>query len=135
MKARVVVLIALVAIATGCPRKSRPKPIPEPAAPPIAEAPLAPSGAPHFEIGDIDWKRSDDARELFVQGTVKNTGTRSSRDVKVWVDGLDAGGIRLARTEVLPNPQEIPPGGVGKFLVRMPNDPAIRTFHVEAIGR
>ena len=128
-------LVAILASATGCPKKSKPSPAPEPAAPNIAETPLPPSGTPHFEIGQIDWKRSQDDRELFVEGTVKNTGTRPSRDIKVWVDGLDASGIRLARTEVLPTPQEIPPGGVGRFIVRMPNDPAIRTFHVEAIGR
>jgi hypothetical protein len=129
------VLVAILAGATGCPKKSTPAPAPEPASPNIAETPLEPSGTPHFEIGQIDWKRSQDDRELFVEGTVKNTGTRPSRDVKVWVDGLDASGIRLARSEVLPTPQEIPPGGVGKFIVRMPNDPGIRTFHVEAIGR
>jgi hypothetical protein len=129
------VLVAAVALATGCPGKPKIPPGPEPAAPPIAESPLSPSGAPHFEIGDIDWKKSEDDRELFVEGTIKNTGTRPSRDVKVWVDGVDAGGIRLARAEVFPTPQEIPPGGVGRFLVRIPNDPAIKTFHVEAIGR
>jgi hypothetical protein len=129
------VLVAILLSATGCPRKPTPSRAPEPSEPPIAESPLPLSGTPTFEIGDIDWKRSEDDRELFVEGTVKNTGTRPSRDVKVWVDGLDVNGIRLARTEVLPTPQEIPPGGAGKFIVRMPNDPAIRTFHVEAIGR
>jgi hypothetical protein len=129
------VLVASLALATGCPGKPKPPPGPEPAAPTIAESPLSPSGAPHFEIGDIDWKKSEDDRELFVEGTIKNTGTRPSRDVKVWVDGVDEGGIRLARAEVFPTPQEIPPGGVGRFLVRIPNNPAIRTFHVEAIGR
>ena len=128
-------LVATLALATGCPGKSKRPPGPEPAEPPIVESPLPPSGTPHFEIGDIDWKRSADDRELYVEGTVKNTGTRPSRDVKVWVDGVDAGGVRLARAEVLPTPQEIPPGGVGRFLVRIPNDPAIRTFRVEAIGR
>jgi len=129
------VLVLVLAIATGCPRKSKLPRAPEPSESPIAESPLPPSGTPHFEIGDIEWKRSEDDRELFVEGTVKNTGTRPSRDIKVWVDGLDATGIRLARAEVLPTPQEIPPGGVGRFLVRIPNNPAIRTFHVEAIGR
>ena len=128
-------LVATLALATGCPGKSKRPPGPEPAAPPIAESPLSPSGAPHFEIGDIDWKRSEDARELFVEGTVRNTGTLTSRDVKVWVDGVDAGGVRLAGAEVFPTPQEIPPGGTGRFLVRIPNDPGIRTFRVEAIGR
>ena len=55
--------------------------------------------------------------------------------MKVWVDGLDDGGVRLARTEVLPEEQEIPPGSAARFVARLPGNPAIRTFHVEAIGR
>ena len=55
--------------------------------------------------------------------------------MKVWVEGLDDGGLRLARTEVLPAPQEIPPGGAATFVARLPGNAAIRTFHVEAIGR
>ena len=126
-------MLAAGLLVAGC-RKPSP-PAPEPAQPPLAESPLAPSGAPAFEIGQLDWKRSEDDRALWVEGTVRNTGTRASRDVKVWVDGLDAAGVRLARTEVLPEPQEIPPGGAASFRAQLPNDPAIRTFHVEAIGR
>jgi len=66
---------------------------------------------------------------------VLNTGTRVSRDVKVSVEALDDHGIRLAETEVYPTPQDIPPGGAARFVARLRNDPAIRTFHVEAIGR
>jgi len=66
---------------------------------------------------------------------VLNTGTRSSRDVKVSVEALDEHGIRLAETEVYPTPQDIPPGGAARFVARLPNDPAIRTVHVEAFGR
>jgi hypothetical protein len=55
--------------------------------------------------------------------------------VKIWVDGLDDGGLRLARIEVVPAPQEIPPGAAASFVARLPGNPAIKTFHVEAIGR
>jgi hypothetical protein len=108
----------------GCPKPQSPPRQPEPSQPPLAEAPLSPTGAARFEIGPLDWKR-----------TVRNTGTRSTRDLKVWVDGLDGNGARLARSEALPTPQEVPPGGAASFVLRMPNDPAIQTFHVEAIGR
>ena len=64
-----------------------------------------------------------------------NTGTRTSRDLKVWVDGLDDGGMRLARIEVPAVAQEIAPGNAATFVARLPGNPAIRTFHVEAIGR
>jgi len=66
---------------------------------------------------------------------VRNTGSRASHDVKVWVEGLDGGGSRVARGEALPTPQEVAPGTEARFIVRLPNDTAIRTFHVEAIGR
>jgi hypothetical protein len=123
-------------VLTGCPpRTPPPAPPPVPAPPQISESPLPPSGAPRFEIGPIDSRRGEDARDLYVEGTVRNVGTRTSRDLKVWVYGLDDRGVQLARVEVLPTPQEVPPGSSARFVVRMPNDAAIRTFHVEAIGR
>jgi hypothetical protein len=123
-----------VLVLAGCPR-STPPPESEPAQPPIAETPLPPSGNAAFKIGNLDWTRSEDGRELYLEGSVENVGTRASRDLKVWVDGLDRSGMRLARTEVVPTPQQIPPGGAARFVVRMPNDASIETFHVEAIGR
>ena len=108
---------------------------PQPPEPTIAEAPLPPSGAPHFEIGPLNEQRSDDGAALYVESSVLNTGTRPSRDVKVSVEALDEHGMRLAETEVYPTTQEIPPGGAARFVARLPNDPAIRTFHVEAFGR
>jgi hypothetical protein len=53
----------------------------------------------------------------------------------VAVEGLDDAGVRIARTELAPTPQEIPPGGAAPFVARLPGDPSIRTFHVEAIGQ
>lgn len=55
--------------------------------------------------------------------------------MKVWVTALDAGGGRVAEVEMLPDPQAIPPGGAARFTARFPNNPAIRTFHVEAFGQ
>jgi hypothetical protein len=135
MAVRTAVLAWAALLAAACtPRKAPPPPF-NPAPPLIAEAPLPASGAADFEIGPIDDSPSEDGSALFVQGTVRNTGTRASRDVKVAVEGLDARGTRIARAEALPVPQEIPPGTVGTFVVRLPNDPAIKRFHVEAIGR
>ena len=125
----------MLLLATACPKKPTPPPPPEPAQPPIAETPLPPSGAPHFEIGPITPRRTDDGAEWLVESSVRNVGTSTSRDVRVWVDGLDDNGVRLARTELSPTQQEIPPGGAATFVARLPGDPAIRTFHVEAIGR
>jgi hypothetical protein len=129
--------VAAVALAlAGCPRhEPKPPPTPEPAQPPIGEMQLPPSGTVHFEIGAITPHRADDGGDWLVESSVRNTGTRTSRDIKVWVEGRDEQGTRLARTEVLPSPQEIPPGGVATFIARLPANPSISTFHVEAVVR
>jgi hypothetical protein len=131
----VAALVTLAVVAFGCSPRTPSAPPPAPPPPALSEAPLPPSGAPRFEIGPIDSRRTEDARDLYVEGTVRNVGTRPSRDLKVWVNGLDERGISLARVEALPTPQEVQPGSSARFVVRLPNDPAIRTFHVEAIGR
>jgi hypothetical protein len=43
--------------------------------------------------------------------------------------------MRIARTEVVPELQAIPPGAAASFVAHLPINPAISTFHVEAIGR
>jgi hypothetical protein len=100
----------------------------------LTEEPLEPTTTAEFVIGPIDQKASADARDLFVEGTVRNIGSRASRNVTVTVEGLDATGGVVARAETLPTPQAVAPGTVATYLVRLPNDPAIKTFRVEAIG-
>ena len=122
------------AIALGCHPRPTP-PLPAPASPPLSEESIAPSTSAEFEIGPIKQSVGEHDTLLFVEGTVRNVGTRSSRDVKVWVEGLDDASNVVARGATLPDPQEILPGTVGRYLVKLPNDPKIKTFHVEAIGR
>jgi hypothetical protein len=124
----------VAAIALGCHPRPAPPP-PAPAAPPLSEESIAPSTSAEFEIGPIKQTVGEHDTLLFIEGTVRNVGTRPSRDVKVWVEGLDDASNVVAREETLPDPQEIPPGTVGRYLVKLPNDPKIKTFHVEAIGR
>ena len=118
----------------GCAKKAAPPP-PPPPPPAFTEAPLPESGTAEFRIGPIKESRSADGATIFIEGTVVNTGSRTSRSVHVQVAGLDATGGQVASADALPTPQEIEPGTVGTFLVRLPNDPKIRTYHVEAIGR
>ncbi|GEM_PF-1406068 len=66
---------------------------------------------------------------------MRNTGSRASRDLAVWVEGLDAHGTVVARAQAFPTPQVVPPGHTATFVVALPNDAAIRSFHVEAVGR
>ena len=118
----------------GCAKKASPPPPPAPP-PAFTETPLPESGTAEFRIGPIKESRSADGATIFIEGTVANTGSRTSRSVHVQAEGLDATGGQVASADALPTPQEIEPGGVGTFLVRLPNDPNIRTYHVEAIGR
>jgi len=123
-----------VVLLAGCAKKAAPPP-PPPPPPAFTEAPLPESGTAEFRVGPIKESRSADGATIFIEGTVVNTGSRTSRSVHVQVAGLDATGGQVASADALPTPQEIEPGTVGTFLVRLPNDPKIRTYHVEAIGR
>ena len=72
---------------------------------------------------------------MFIEGTVRNTGSRPSRDVTVTVEGLDADGMRVVSADTLPTPQAIPPGTTASYVVRLPNDPArLKSFEVRFSG-
>jgi len=119
----------------ACARPAAPPTPLAPAPPRLSEEPLPPSGTAEWAIGPIKQTPSPDGRVLFVEGSVRNTGSRPSRDLKVWVSGLDAAGTSVVRTEVLPTPQAVLPGTEATFVVKLPNDPAIRTVDVQAVGR
>lgn len=68
-------------------------------------------------------------------GTVRNTGSRATKELKVWVEAVDAAGARVVTRETFPEQQEIAPGDAARFRVLLPNDPAIRTVRVEAFGK
>ena len=128
-------MLAGAALAAGCARQVLPpKPAPPPP-PPLTEEPLAPSTTADFAVGLINETRSADGTEVFIEGTVRNTGSRESRNVAVMVEGLDAEGARVVAADALPTPQAIPPGTSVTYVVRLPNDPAVRTYHVIAVGR
>ena len=112
-----------------------PPPPASPPPPPLTEESLAPSTTADFQIGPIKETASADGAAVFVEGTVRNVGSRPSRDVQVTVEGLDASGARVVSADTLPSPQAIPPDTSATFVVRLPNDPAVRTYHVVAIGR
>jgi hypothetical protein len=126
--------VAAVWLAGACAKQA-------PASPPVritndpAPQRPAPPTTTDFTIGPIRDTRSADGMALFVEGTVRNTGSRPSRDVTLWVSGVDANGRDVVRVKTVATPQLLPPGATATWLVRLPNDPAIRTYHVEALGR
>ena len=126
--------MAAAALVVGCARQPPPKPA-SPPPQPLTEEPLPPSTTADFAIGPINETRSAEGTTVFIEGTVRNTGSRPSRDVTVTVEGLDADGMRVVSADTLPTPQAIPPGTTASYVVRLPNDPAVRTYHVIAVGR
>jgi hypothetical protein len=99
------------------------------------EAPLEPSGSINLAIGPIREIPSGDRKVVFIEGTVENVGTRPTRTITVWVNSLDELGMIVERVEALPTPQDVPPGTVSRYVVTLSDDPRVRTYHVEAIGR
>jgi hypothetical protein len=88
-----------------------------------------------FVVGPIRETRSADGRSVLVEGTVENVGSRASSALRVWVSALDAQGLRRERVEAQATPQDVAPGTVARFVVQLADDPLVRTYHVEAIGR
>jgi hypothetical protein len=88
-----------------------------------------------FAVGPIRETHSADGHRVFVEGTVENVGTRASRTLRVWVSALDASGLARERVDALPTPQDVAPGMAARFVVELADDPLVRSYHVEAIGR
>jgi hypothetical protein len=88
-----------------------------------------------FAVGPIREMHSADGHRVFVEGTVENVGTRPSRTLRVWVSALDASGLARERVDALPTPQDVAPGMAARFVVELADDPLVRSYHVEAIGR
>lgn len=99
---------------------------------PLREETLPALAVPRVVITGITNTESADRQSLFVEGRLHNEGTAATQQLRVQVNALDGSGQVLTSTTVLPVPQVIPPGGSATFLVRFPNDPAIRRFQVEA---
>jgi hypothetical protein len=128
-----VVLIAATAGA-GCARKP---PEPPPAPPRIIhEQPLRPTPTTiDIQVGPPTWTDTADGRDTWVEGSVRNRGSRPTREITIWVTGLDAGGNVVSRADGSPMQQLVVPGASTRYRVRVANDPSIKTFHVEALGR
>ena len=86
-------------------------------------------------LGQLKDTVSADGSAIYVEGTLRNTGSRDTRNAKVWLEGLDAAGNVVAKGEAFPTPQAIPAGGSATFVVQLPNDPSIKRFHAQALAR
>lgn len=87
---------------------------------------------PYVIIVDTKQSESEDQQSVFVEGTLRNQGTGPTKRLQVTVEALDARGHVVTTASALPVPQVILPGESARFVVRMPNNPAVRSFHIEA---
>lgn len=86
-------------------------------------------------VGPVEQTVSEDKTQIFVSGTVRNAGEWPTQAVTVRVTADDAYGRVVAQRDDVPQPAQIPPGGEGRYVVQIPNDPTITGFRVEATGR
>jgi hypothetical protein len=105
-----------------------------PPPPPLCEEVLPPLGQPDVFIFDLKDTVSEDKQALFVEGRIGNRGSQATKQIAVTVRALNEEGQGIARAEATPTPQALLPGGSAAFVVKLPNDPAIRRFHVEAVA-
>lgn len=86
-------------------------------------------------VGPIEQHLSDDKTLVFVNGTIRNGGTRIAKDTTVRVTAHDREDRVVSQQDDIPSPAEIPSGGEARYVVQFPNDPTITGFRVEATAR
>jgi hypothetical protein len=99
---------------------------------PVSEEPLQPPAQPRVIIAETKQSESEDHQTIFFEGKLQNQGPGPTTQLKVTVEARDETGRVVATTDALPSPQAIQPGDSASFIVRFPNDKAIRSFHVKA---
>jgi len=101
----------------------------------LYEEPVSfPAEPPKVFIFGLKDTVSEDKQDLFVEGKIGNRGSRTTKQISVAVEALDEKGQVVIRGEATPTPQALLPGGSATFVVKLPNDPTIRRFHVEAVA-
>jgi hypothetical protein len=98
----------------------------------VIEESLQPPAQPHVIIAETKQSESEDHQTIFFEGKLQNQGPGPTTQLKVTVEARDEAGRVVTSAEALPSPQAIHPGDSASFIVRFPNDRAIRIFHVKA---
>lgn len=139
MTRAVLLVVVLAPLLAGCPRREPETPPPPPPKivdepPPLREETIARPG-PELALGPIGHTVSADGQIVFVEGKVRNRGTRPTREVRITVSGLDDQGQPVVSVVTTSTPELLNPGTSAGYIARLPNLPTIRTFHVEAVGK
>jgi hypothetical protein len=138
MVRRAAVLVLAVAL-SACIREPELPPPPPPAPPPPGpyyEEDLQPDPTVRIEIIDLGDEVDRERNRVTVTGTLINRGTKATSRVSVKVHALDEHGDTVVNVAAVPSTDRIPAnGGRARFTAEFDHNPAIRSYHVEALAR
>jgi len=123
---------------SGCLRS----PVPRPASPPPTPAPavlhedaLPPPERLELQISNWEETPSPDRRHVTLTGRLTNRGDRTTHDVSVTIQALDAQDAVVLSVNATPSTNAIAPDGTATFAVTVDNRPEVARYHVEALAR
>ena len=131
-------VVLLLGSCTPPPQPAPPPPpvsvVPPPPPPrrPFVEETLPSADKPYVIIVGTKQGESEDRQSVFVEGILHNQGTGPTKQIQVKVEALDEAGHVVTTATALPTPQVLQPEENATFVVRFPNDSAVRSYHVEA---
>ena len=133
-----VVAVSLFVLAS-CIREPEPPPPPPPAtakAEIYYEEDLQPPPTIRLEIIGLQDTQDDKTKQVTVVGTLINRGDKPTSEVMIKVTALDGHGDSVASIAGVPSTDRIPAnGGTARFTAQLQANPAIRSYHVEAVAR
>lgn len=117
-------------------------PVPRPASPPPTPTPVVlhedtlPSPE-RLELQISNWQEtpSPDRRHVTLTGRLINRGDRTTREVSVTIQALDAQDAVLLSVSATPSTNAIAPDGTATFTATVDNRPEVARYHVEALAR
>lgn len=130
-------LLPTLLLLAGCLRDPELPPAPVPPTPSLyLEENLQPDPTVRIEIIDLRDSVNQETRRVTVTGTLINRGTKTTSQVSVKLSALDEQGLPVITVAALPSTDRIPAnGGTARFTAEIDQNPAIRSYHVEAVAR
>jgi hypothetical protein len=130
------ILPALAVFLLSCSAAEPPPPAARTSAGIYSEEELLPPPAElRLEIVSLDEQVSADKSTVALSGVLRNGGGRATKSLRVTIHGLDASSNVVSTVEAQPSSTRVEPNGTVTFSAVTGNDPNVRQYHVEAIGR
>jgi hypothetical protein len=96
---------------------------------------LPPPPELRLEIVSLDEQLNADRSMVTLNGVLRNGGGRATKQLQVTIHGLDASSNVLSTFDARPSSTRVEPNGTVTFSAVTANDPNVRQYHVEAVGR